>query len=109
MPLSDFGFLLLPLLLTVSVTVWTVPYCCSSSLVLGHPSPYKGLPVFPSSFSLSLSLSHVSFFCLTSHLGSQWMPLLCLVWAITVSTFYPPSSLITGPSQVVCNKYKAYY
>jgi len=33
-------------------------------LVLGHPSPYKGLPVFPSSsFSFSF-LSHVSFFCL---------------------------------------------
>ena len=31
--------------------------------------PYKSLPVFP------FFLLHASFFCLTSHLCSQWMPL----------------------------------
>lgn len=51
--------------------------CYSLCDMWRHPLPlYKSLPVFP------FFLLHASFFCLTSRLCSQWMPLLCIVWVI---------------------------
>ena len=60
----------------------------ATTSALAPPAPYKGPSCLLFFLLFFLSLLHVSFFCLTSHLGSGCQCIHCLlVWTITYDTY----------------------